>query len=149
MSKQHKTCFCIGYGRCELDALDLLDATIEKHITEYGVREFVVGTHARHEGWIVCSLMQAKKRHPDIVLKLLLARKPGKRQAPLPLCFDQGHHPADMPKAPFYRAKAQANRYMLEHADYLIACVQQPPRSVRHLLKHAQTLAYRLTVTMV
>ena len=45
--------------------------TIERHIAEYGVSEFVVGQYGNFDRLVIRALSQVKRAHPDITLMLM------------------------------------------------------------------------------
>lgn len=58
------TCFFIGHREAPDSLLPKLSAEIERHITEYGVTEFVVGRYGRFDSLAAKCVKAAKKRHP-------------------------------------------------------------------------------------
>ena len=63
-------------------------------------------------------------RHPEVMLTLLLPYHPYDRPTPTPPGFDSTFYPPGMETVPKRAAIIQANRYMVEHSDYLIAYVR-------------------------
>lgn len=63
----------------------------------------------------------AKKRHPEVTLTLLLPYHPYDRPTPTPPGFDGTFYPPGTETVPKRAAIIRANRYMVEHSDYLIA----------------------------
>ena len=61
------TCFFIGHRETPNTLLDKLSAEVERHITEYGVTDFVVGRYGRFDTLAAKCVKAAKKRHPAIV----------------------------------------------------------------------------------
>ena len=55
------TCFFIGSHTASNTMAPLLDETIERHIVEYGVTEFVVGQHGRFDQLAVEALRREKR----------------------------------------------------------------------------------------
>ena len=70
------TCFFIGHREAPDSLLPKLSAEIERHITEYGVTEFVVGRYGRFDSLAAKCVKAAKKRHPEVTLTLLLSYHP-------------------------------------------------------------------------
>jgi len=70
------TCFFIGHREAPDSLLSQLSAEIERHITEYGVTEFVVGRYGRFDALAAKCIKAAKKRHPEVTLTLLLPYHP-------------------------------------------------------------------------
>ncbi len=65
------TCFFIGHRETPDSLLPQLSAEIERHITEYGVTEFVVGKYGHFDTLAAKCVKAAKKRHPEVTLTLL------------------------------------------------------------------------------
>lgn len=78
------TCFFIGHREAPDSLLPKLSAEIERHITEYGVTEFVVGRYGRFDSLAAKCVKAAKKRHPGVTLTLLLPYHPYDRPTPTP-----------------------------------------------------------------
>ena len=70
------TCFFIGHREAPDSLLPQLSAEIERHITEYGVTEFVVGRYGRFDALAAKCVKTAKKRHLEVTLTLLLPYHP-------------------------------------------------------------------------
>ena len=117
------TCFFIGHREAPDSLLSQLSAEIERHITEYGVTEFVVGRYGRFDALAAKCIKAAKKRHPEVTLTLLLLYHPYDRPTPTPPGFDGTFYPPGMETVPKRAAIVRANRYMMEHSDYMIAFV--------------------------
>ena len=62
------SCFFIGHRETPDRVYPTLLETIERHITEYGVSEFVVGQYGSFDRLVIRALSQAKRTHPDITL---------------------------------------------------------------------------------
>ena len=60
------SCFFIGHRETPDQVYPALLETIEHHITEYGVAEFVVGQYGNFDRLVIRALSQAKRAHPDI-----------------------------------------------------------------------------------
>jgi len=115
-----------------------LSAEVERHITEYGVTEFVVGRYGRFDGMAAQCVKAAKKRHPDVTLTLLLPYHPFDRPIRTPPGFDGTFYPPGMETVPKRAAIVRANRYMVDHSDYLIAYAWHPASNARDLVEYAQ-----------
>ena len=113
--------------------------TIERHITEYGVSEFVVGQYGNFDRLVIRALSQAKRAHPDITLMLMTPYYPVNRKVDLPEEFDALFYPPDLETVPKRLAIVRANRYMVERSDFLIAYVRHPASNARELLEYAGT----------
>ena len=58
------TCFFIGHREAPDSLLPQLSVEIERHITEYGVTDFVVGRYGHLDALVAKCFKAAKKRHP-------------------------------------------------------------------------------------
>jgi len=135
-----KSCFFIGHREAPESLAEILAEAIEKHITEYGVKEFVVGGYGAFDRMTARQLAAAKERHPEINIMLLTPYHPSERKIYLPKGFEVSFYPPGMERVPKRLAIVRANRYMVEHSDYLIAYVWHPASNARELLEYAQKL---------
>lgn len=132
------TCFFIGHREAPDTLLDELSAVVERHITEYDVTEFVVGRYGRFDALAAKCVKAAKKRHPEVTLTLLLPYHPYDHPTPTPAGFDGTFYPPGMETVPKRAAIVRANRYMVEHSEYLIAYVKHSVSNARELVEYAQ-----------
>lgn len=133
-----KTCFFIGHRETSERVLPALTQEVERHITEYGVTEFVVGHYGGFDRLAASAVKEAKQRHPEVTLTLLLPCHPAERPIPTPEGFDRTLYPEGMETAPKRLAIVRANRWMLCHSDYLIAYVWHTASNSRELLEYAR-----------
>ena len=136
-------CFFIGHRETPDRVYPTLLETIERHITEYGVSEFVVGQYGSFDRLVIRALSQAKRAHPDITLMLMTPYYPVNRKVDLPEAFDALFYPPDLETVPKRLAIVRANRYMVERSDFLIAYVRHPASNARELLDVADGLFCR------
>lgn len=94
------SCFFIGHRETPDRVYPTLLETIERHITEYGVSEFVVGRYGNFDRLVIWALSQAKRAHPDITLMLMTPYYPVNRKVDLPEAFDALFYPPDLETAP-------------------------------------------------
>ncbi len=134
-----KRCFFIGHRETPDDVLAPLKNAVERHITEYGVTEFVVGHYGEFDRLAAEVVIAAKKTHPYISLLLLLPYHPSERPIDVPKGFDNTCYPVRMEKVPRNLAIVRANRYMVE--DHIIAYAWHPASNARNLLDYAQRRA--------
>ena len=132
-----KTCFFIGHRETGERILSVLAQEVERHITEYGVTEFVMGHYAGFDRLAASAVRAAKECHPEITLTLLLPYHLHDQPIPVPEDFDGTFYPPGMEAVPKRAALVRANRYMLEHSSYLIAYVSHPPSGSREVLEAA------------
>lgn len=133
-----KSCFFIGHREASEDILPVLLRTIEQHITEYGVTEFIVGSYGGFDRLVAHALIETKKHYPHIILTLLLAYHPGERPVIMPQGFDQTFYPPGMENVPRRYAIVRANRYMVDHVDRLISYAWHLASNARNLVEYAQ-----------
>ena len=135
---ERKTCFFIGHREASDSLLSILGAEVERHITEYGVTNFVVGRYGHFDGMAARCVKAAKKRHLDVTLTLLLPYHPYDRPVSIPPGFDGTFYPPGMEAVPKRAAIVRANRYMAEHCEYLIAYAWHPGSNAKDLVEYAQ-----------
>lgn len=132
-----QTCFFIGHRDTPDDLLPALAEEVERHITEYGVTSFCVGGYGRFDALAAIAVKEAKERHPEVTLTLLLPYHPFDRPTPTPKGIDGTFYPPGMETVPKKAAIVRANRYMVDHSDYLIAYVSHPSGGSREVLEWA------------
>ena len=133
-----KSCFFIGHREASSEILPALRNTVEQHIVEYGVTEFIVGHYGGFDRLAARAVIDAKVQHPEIMLSMLIPYHPAERPVELPSGFDNTFHPPGMEKIPRRLAIIRANRYVVDHADYLIAYVWHPGSNARELVDYAR-----------
>ena len=90
---QMGSCFFIGHRETPDRVYPTLIETIERHIAEYGVSEFVVGQYGNFDRLVIRALSQVKRAHPDITLMLMTPYYPVNRKVDLPKAFDALFYP--------------------------------------------------------
>jgi len=133
-----KSCFFIGHREASSEILPALRDIVEQHIVEYGVTEFIVGHYGGFDRIAAKAVIAAKKQHPEITLSMLIPYHPAERPVELPSGFDNTFYPPGMEKVPRRLAIVRANRYMVDHAGYLIAYAWHPASNARNLLEYAK-----------
>ena len=111
------TCFFIGHRDAPETLRPLLAEAVERHITRYSVTEFVVGHYGHFDAMAAGVVREAKKRHPEVTLTLLLPYYPPTFDTS---GYDRTFYPAGMETVPKPFAIARANEHMLRSSDYLI-----------------------------
>ena len=111
------SCFFIGHRNAPEALRPLLDDAVERHITEYGVCEFVAGHYGRFDYMAASAVQRAKERHPEVTLTLLLPYYPFDHDAK---GYDRTYYPEGMEAVPKPFAIVRANEHMIKAADYLI-----------------------------
>ena len=133
-----RICFFIGHREAGEGLLPTLTAAVERHITEYGVTSFMVGRYGNFDKLAARAVIDAKKRHPEVTLTLLLPYHPFDRPIPTPEGFDSTFYPPGMETVPKRVAIVRANRYMMENSSHLIAYAWHPASNARELVEYAQ-----------
>ncbi len=132
----NKTCFFIGSRHTPNSIKQQLTEIIEKHITEYGVTTFTVGHYGAFDSLVQEVLQETKNQHTNIELYLLAPYALDKK-IETPKNFDGTFYPEGLEVVPKHYAIVQANRYMIQHSDYLIAYAPGVGNS-RNFVKYAQ-----------
>lgn len=130
-------CFFIGHREAGGELLPALTAAVERHITEYDVTSFMVGRYGNFDKLAARTVINAKKRHPEVTLTLLLPYHPFDRPIPTPEGFDGTFYPPGMETVPKRVAIVRANRYMMENSSYLIAYAWHPASNALEILEAA------------
>ncbi len=133
-----KTCFFIGHRDAPESAASALRAAVERHIIEYGVTAFVVGHYGNFDRLAAAAVIAAKAAYPHITLTLLLPYHPAVQPIDVPRGFDDSCYPTGLEGVPRHVAIPQANRYAVEHADYLIAYSRYAASNARRIVNYAQ-----------
>lgn len=136
-----KSCFFIGHREAPEDILPILGRVVEKHILEYGVTDFIVGGYGSFDRLASRGVISAKERYPQITLTLLLPYHPAEKPIKLSPGFDGSFYPPGMESVPRRFAIIRANKYMVNHSDFLIAYVCRPASNARNLLEYAEKRA--------
>ena len=114
------SCFFIGHREAGKDVIPLLAEAVEKHITEYSVTDFYVGHYGGFDRLVAQAVEEAKERHPEIRLTLVLPYHPAIRPINVPKGFDGSFYPWEDEKIPKRLAIIKTNPRMVDTCDYLI-----------------------------
>ena len=133
-----KSCFFIGHREASEEISPALYAAVEQHIVEYGVTEFIAGHYGGFDRLAALAVKEAKRFYPEVKLTLLLPYHPAERPIPMPDGFDSTYYPPGMESVPRKVAIVRANRYVVDHVDYLIAYVWHPASNAREIVEYAQ-----------
>ena len=115
-----KTCFFVGNRHTPSSIEQQLAEVVEQHITEYGVTIFTVGHYGSFDSLVASVLKKAKKQYPHIELYLLVPYALNQNRE-TPEGFNSIFYPEGLETVPKPFAIVQANRYMIQHSDYLIS----------------------------
>ena len=133
-----KSCFFIGHREASEEIYPALYAAVGQHIVEYGVTEFIVGYYGGFDRLAASTVKEAKRFYPEVKLTLLLPYHPAERPIPAPDGFDGTFYPTGTESVPHKVAIVKANRYVVDHVDYLIAYVWHPASNARELVEYAR-----------
>ena len=131
-------CFFIGHRETPNDVLPILQDCVNKHIEDYGVTEFIVGRYGAFDRLAASAVITAKQLHPEITLSLLTPYHPAERPIKKPEGFDNICYPRGMESVPRKLAIVRANRYMVDHVEFLIAYAWHPASNARELAVYAE-----------
>ena len=143
-----KSCFFIGHREVPSGILSALSYAVEQHIVEHGVTAFVVGHYGEFDRLSAKAIIAAKEQHPQITLSMLIPYHPAEQPIKLPQGFDNTFYPPGLENVPRRFAIVRANRYMVDHADYLIAYAWHPASNARELLAYAEKRAKRNLISI-
>ena len=133
-----KSQFFIGHREASEEIYSVLYAAVEQHIVEYGVTEFIVGHYGGFDRLAASAVKEAKHFYPEVSLTLLLPYHPVERPIPTPDGFDGTFYPPGMESVSSKAAIIRANRYVVDHVDYLIAYAWHPASNARELVEYAK-----------
>ena len=137
MDKRNR-CFFIGHRDTPDSVYPDLCRAVEKHITEYGVTEFIVGRYGNFDSLAARAVIEAKRQHPEIILTMLLPYHPAERKIVLPKGFDGSFYPSGVETVPKRAVIVRANRYAADYAGYLISYVRHPASNAWELVAYAR-----------
>ena len=143
-----KSCFFIGHREASSEVLPALMEAVEQQIVEFGVTEFIVGNYGGFDHMAAKAVIAAKERHPGISLSMLIPYHPAEQPIKLPPGFDNTFYPPGMEKVPRRLAIVRANRFMVDHVDYLIAYVWHPASNARDLVEYARNREQRNLISV-
>ena len=63
-------CFFIGHRDAESGLMSKIEAAVHRHITEYGVTEFIVGQYGAFDRMAARAVINAKRHYPNITLSI-------------------------------------------------------------------------------
>ncbi len=145
-----KICFFVGHSNAPEDVYPALAAEVERHIVEYGVTEFRVGNYGSFDRMALRAVKDAKKRHKNVTLSLVLPYWPeAGRVLPDMEGIDATIYPQELDGVPYKFAVARLNRLMVADTTHLIAYVIHSWGGAVRTLEYARTRQKRgeLTIT--
>lgn len=131
------TCTFFGHRDCPDSVLPQLRNTLERLIIDYGVDMFYVGNQGQYDALVRKELRSLSEKYPKIHYAVVLAYMPGEKECGesfadtmLPEGIESVH--------PKY-AISWRNRWMLAHADFVIAYVTHSWGGAARYVKSAIT----------
>ena len=135
---QKKTCFFIGHRDAPESIFPALFTEVERHIVTYGITNFITGHYGAFDRLAAKAVSHAKVHHPHVTLTLLLPYHPVEQPYPPPAGFDDTLYPEGLEFIPRRLAIINANRYMVDHSDYIIAYAWHPASNASSILQYAK-----------
>lgn len=132
-----RACFLFGHRDSPYDLRPRIEAAVEYHYSQLGIRQFIVGGYGSFDRMSGSAVKTVKLRHPDINLLLLIPYHPAIRSTEVPPGFDGTLYPEGMEIVPKKYAIVRANQYMIRNADTVI-CYVKHYGNTRALLEQAQ-----------
>ena len=136
-----KTCFFIGHHDAPESIYDRLLAAVERHISDYGVTDFIVGRYGNFDHMAARAVINAKRRHIGVTLTLLLPYYRSDATS-LPDGFDGSLFPDGLETVPRRAAILWANQYMIRRCDYLISYDKGNIGNTRELVAIARKISF-------
>jgi len=118
-----KKCFFTGHRDTPASIKPLLADIIERHISEYGVTEFYVGSHGAFDALVTGVLAGMKQKYPSIHNYVVLAYHPSIKRIDVPVGFECTVFSDRQELIPPRFAVSRLNMTMIADVDYLIAYV--------------------------
>ena len=131
------SCFLIGHREADEQIVPVLTEVIQQQI-KIGVTRFVVGRYGGFDRLVKRVLLSLKPTYPHIQMVLLSPYHPTTLSKSVAADFDEVFYPPNMEFVPRKAAIVRANRYMVDHTDYLIAYAWHPASNARDLLEYAE-----------
>ena len=146
-----KSCFFIGHRDAPDSVAEKLTETIEQHISDFSADCFTVGNYGRFDQLVQIALAEAKKRHPDIFIRMAVAYSPALGPVELPEGFEYIYFPANQRKTPGRNAIPHLNQTLVKESDFLIAYVCHTSGGSYKLLEYARRREKRglMQITML
>ena len=142
-----KSCFFIGHREATEELIPQLTNIITELIAD-GITEFVVGSYGGFDRVAASALRKTKATHPNIILTLLTPYHPADRPIALPRDFDGSFYPPGMEAVPRRLAILQANRYMAENCDVLVAYAWHPASNAKELVDFARKKSHARIISI-
>ena len=133
-----KSCYFIGHRESDERLLPVLQAVVERLISEEHIRYFYVGCYGGFDRIATTAVRNAKQHHPEIVATQVLAYHPAERSVDLPVGFDGSYYPEGLERVPKRLKIVRVNQIMVDQSDWLVCCVRHGAGNSSKLLDHAK-----------
>jgi len=134
-----KSCFFIGHREADERLLPRLELVIDRLIQKENVRYFYVGGYGGFDRIAAAAAIKnAKQKHPDITLMLVLPYHPAERAVPAPSGFDGTYHPEGLENTPRRYAIVRTNKILVDTCNWLVCYVRHGTSNSRNMLKYAE-----------
>ena len=119
---------------------------IERHIKENGVMNFMVGCHGNFDRYAASVLRVIKRKHPQIMLTLLLPFHPVEMPVEKPEWFDVAYHPTEMYNIPLAKRLEALDVLAVKMSEYMIAYAQEDRTRTSIVVKRARKHGVNVTL---
>ena len=130
------TCFFIGHRDTPADGYSQIVTEAERLIL-CGVIEFIVGHYDAFDRMAAKTVREAKRRHPEIRLLLLLPYY-DTNTTKYGTGFDEIIYPEGQEMIPKRAAIIRANQYMIDNCDVLIMYARNIGSNAREFMEYAE-----------
>lgn len=141
-----KTCFLVGHRNTPTQVYDSLEKEIERHITEYGVKNFLVGCHGEFDRIATMVLRTIKRKYPKVILTQLLPFHPIEFPVERPEWFDLAYHPMQMSEIPLVKRLHEMDALAIELSEYMIAYAHESASRAGVVVKRAMKNGLNITI---
>lgn len=128
------SCFFVGNG----NTAPYLMEEIQRHITEYGVKNFVVSSLGGFDFLAAKAVVAAKHKFPDITLSLIVVKQVGETGPKIPDGVDFELCSPKSKRMPKWFAMIKAQRKIIDRVNHLIIHDWQSLNSTRELVEYAR-----------
>ena len=114
-----KICFLFGHRDAPSSVLPEIERAIEQIHLEYGIDEFIAGSHGAFDRMAAQAVRAVQKKY-SVRLTLLLAYHPSTQNPDVAQGYDGIFYPDGMERVPPRYALSRANQYMIGRAHAVI-----------------------------
>lgn len=132
---------CIFFGHRSTDTTyaKVLAQQIEFLICNYGVDTFYVGNQGNFDFMVLCALREMQSKYSYIQYFVVLAYMPGKKQKEEEnIKYYETIYPDGLETVPRRFAISFRNKWMIQHSEYVIACVYYSSSGAGQFVRYAK-----------